>query len=138
MKIGRLRRLRWTGTQIAPLVGVSVATVARTLGQLGLARLSALTLREAPRRYAWPRPGQLLHVDTKKLGRIAGIGHRITGDRRQRARGIGWEFTHVCIDDCSRLAYGEVCPTSGPAPWWGSCVGPWGGFAGGGSRPSAS
>jgi transposase InsO family protein len=110
VEIGRLRRLRWTGAQIAPVVGVSPATVARTLDQLGLARLSALTLSAPPRRYEWPRPGQLLHVDTKKLGRIAGIGHRITGDRRHRARGIGWEFTHVCIDDCSRLAYAEVLP----------------------------
>ena len=55
-------------------------------------------------------PGQLVHVDIKKLGRIGGIGHRITGDRRQRVRGIGWEFVHVCIDDCSRLAYAEVLP----------------------------
>src|SRR5262249_41070042 len=54
------------------------------------------------------RPGDLLHVDIKKLGRIAGIGHRITGDRRHRARGIGWEYVHVAIDDCSRLAYAEV------------------------------
>jgi transposase InsO family protein len=52
--------------------------------------------------------GQLVHVDIKKLGRIGGIGHRITGDRRQRVRGIGWEFVHVCLDDCSRLAYAEV------------------------------
>lgn len=110
VELGRLRRLRWTGAQIAAVVGVSPATVARTLHQLGLARLSALTPTEPPRRYEWPRPGQLLHVDTKKLGRIAGAGHRITGDRHHRARGIGWEFVHVCIDDCSRLAYAEVLP----------------------------
>jgi transposase InsO family protein len=108
VEIERLRRWRWSGAQIAAVVGVSPATVARTLRQLGLARLSALAPPPAPRRYEWARPGQLLHVDTKKLGRIAGLGHRITADRRQRARGIGWEFVHVCIDDCSRLAYAEV------------------------------
>jgi transposase len=104
VEIERLRRWRWSGAQIAAVVGVSPATVARTLRQLGLARLSALAPPPAPRRYEWARPGQLLHVDTKKLGRIAGLGHRITADRRQRARGIGWEFVHVCIDDYSRLA----------------------------------
>ena len=56
------------------------------------------------------RPGELLHIDTKKLGRIAAVGHRITGDRRDRQRGAGWEAVHVCIDDASRLAYGEVLP----------------------------
>jgi transposase InsO family protein len=59
-------------------------------------------------RYEWARPGQLVHVDVKKLGRIGQIGHRITGDRRSRVRGIGWEYVHVCVDDCSRLAYAEV------------------------------
>ena len=61
-------------------------------------------------RYEWLRPGQLLHLDIKKLGRIGHIGHRITGDRRHQARGIGWECVHVCIDDCSRVAYAEVLP----------------------------
>src|SRR6476661_2106814 len=89
-------------------VGLSRATVARTLGQLGLARLPAVEAAPAGRRYEWERPGQLLHVDIKKLGRIGAIGHRITGDRRQRVRGIGWEFVHVCLDDCSRLAYAEM------------------------------
>src|SRR5207249_1175688 len=60
------------------------------------------------RRYERARPGELLHVDIKKLGRIAGIGYRITGDRRHRARGIGWEYVHVAIDDCRRLGYAEV------------------------------
>lgn len=111
VEIERLRRLRWPGAQIARALGFSPATVARTLRQLGLNRLSALTPPAPVQRYEWPRPGQLLHVDTKKLGRIAGIGHRITGDRhRTWAPGIGWEFVHVCIDDCSRLAYAEVLP----------------------------
>ena len=108
VEIQRLRQRRWTGAVIAEAVGLSRATVARTLGQLGLARLPAVETPPAGRRYEWERPGQLLHVDIKKLGRIDGIGHRITGDRRRRARGIGWEFVHVCIDDCSRLAYAEV------------------------------
>jgi transposase InsO family protein len=108
IEIQRLREHRWTGAVIAEAVGLSRATVARTLGQLGLARLGS---REAPvpgRRYEWARPGQLVHVDIKKLGRIGRIGHRITGDRRTRVRGIGWEFVHVSVDDCSRLAYAEV------------------------------
>jgi len=110
VEIQRLRQLGWTGAQIAEIVAVSPAAVARTLVQLGLARLAALTPRPAIVRYEWPRPGQLLHVDIKKLGRIGHIGHRITGDRRRQARGIGWEFVHVCIDDCSRVAYAEVLP----------------------------
>jgi transposase InsO family protein len=104
------RRRRWTGAQIAEAVGVSRATAARTLSLLGLARLGPVDPVGPGRRYEWERPGQLLHLDTKKLGRIGQIGHRITGDRRQRTRGIGWEFVHVCIDDCSRVAYVEVLP----------------------------
>jgi transposase InsO family protein len=104
------RRHRWTGTQIAEVVGVSRATVARTLGQLGLNRLASMEPSVVGRRYEWAAPGQLVHLDTKKLGRIGQVGHRITGDRRTRTRGIGWEFVHVCIDDCSRAAYVEVLP----------------------------
>jgi transposase InsO family protein len=108
VEIQRLRQLGWTGRQIAEVVRVSPATVARTLGQLGLARLEALAARPPLVRYEWPRPGQLLHLDIKKLGRIGHVGHRITGDRRGQAHGIGWEYVHVCIDDCSRVAYAEV------------------------------
>ena len=104
------RRWGWTGAEIAAAVGVSRATVARTLRQLGLARLGSVAPPGPSRRYQWERPGELLHMDIKKLGRIGQIGHRITGDRRQRVRGIGWEFVHVCIDDCSRAAYAEVLP----------------------------
>jgi transposase InsO family protein len=110
VEIQRLRQRRWTGAAIAEAVGLSRATVARTLTQLGLARLAAVAAAPPGRRYEWERPGQLLHVDIKKLGRIDGVGHRITGDRRQRARGVGWEFVHVCLDDCSRLAYADVLP----------------------------
>ena len=104
------RRWRWTGAQIAESVGLSRATVARSLGQLGLARLGPAEPVTPGRRYEWAQPGQLVHLDIKKLGRIGRIGHRITGDRRARTRGIGWEFVHVCIDDCSRVAYAEVLP----------------------------
>jgi len=110
VEIQRLRARRWTGRVIAEAVGLSRATVARTLGQLGLARLGPVAPPVLGRRYEWARPGQLLHVDIKKLGRIGRVGHRITGDRHSRVRGIGWEFVHVCIDDCSRLAYTEVLP----------------------------
>jgi transposase InsO family protein len=111
VEIERLRRRhRWTGAQIAEAVGVSRATVARTLGQLGLSRLASVEPVVTGRRYEWAAPGQLIHLDTKKLGRIGQVGHRITGDRRTRTRGIGWEFLHVCIDDCSRAAYVEVLP----------------------------
>jgi len=116
VEIQRLRQLEWTAVQIAEAVGVSRATVGRTLRQLGLATLEALRARPLIQRYEWARPGQLLHFDTKKCGRIGHIGHRITGDRRRQARGIGWEFVHVCVDDCSRVAYVEVlADEKGPA-----------------------
>jgi transposase InsO family protein len=108
VEIQRLRQLGWPGAQIAEVVHVSRATVARTLAQLGLARLERLTPPPPRVRYEWLRPGQMVHLDIKKLGRIGHIGHRITGDRRGQARGIGWEFVHVCVDDCSRVAYAEV------------------------------
>jgi len=109
VEIERLRRrYRWMGTDIARAVGVSRATVARTLRQLGVARLNTLEPLRPAVRYEWPRPGQMLHLDIKKLGRIARIGHRMTGDRRDRVRGAGWEYVHVCVDDCSRVAYAEV------------------------------
>ena len=109
VEIERLRRrYRWTGADIATAVGLSRATVARTLRQLGVARLAALTPPAPTIRYEWPRPGQMLHLDIKKLGRIVRVGHRVTGDRRDRTRGAGWEYVHVCVDDCSRVAYAEV------------------------------
>jgi transposase InsO family protein len=103
-----LRQQRWTGARIAPAVALSRATVGRLLRRQGLARLRLLAPPGPVQRYERARPGDLLHVDIKKLGRIAGVGHRITGDRRHRARGVGWEFAHVAIDDCSRLSYAEV------------------------------
>jgi transposase InsO family protein len=108
--IERLRRQRWTGAQIAQALQLSRATVARRLQALGLARLRALEPPIPVRRYEWKRPGDLVHLDIKKLGRIGRIGHRITGDRRTRVRGIGWEYVHVAVDDATRLAYVEVLP----------------------------
>jgi len=106
----RLRRRRDTGPQIARRLGLSTATVARILARHGLSRLQSLQPKEPVIRYQRDRPGELLHVDIKKLGRIGRVGHRIHGDRTTRVRGIGWEFVHVAIDDASRLAYVEVLP----------------------------
>ena len=105
-----LRRQRHTGKQIAAEVGVSPATVSRILRRLGLNKLSALEPAEPVRRYEREHPGEMIHIDIKKLGKIDGIGHRITGDRRGQSskRGTGWEFTHVCIDDASRIAFAKV------------------------------
>jgi transposase InsO family protein len=111
-----LRRQRHTGKQIAAEVGISPATVSRILRRLGLNRISALEPAEPVRRYEREHPGDLIHIDVKKLGRIDGIGHRITGDRkgqsrrRGRGKGLGWEFVHVCIDDASRIAFAQIMP----------------------------
>lgn len=84
--------------------------MAAVLKRLSLNRLKPLEPKEPIRRYQRKRPGELIHPKTKKLGRIRGIGHRITGDRNEGARGVGWEFAHVCIDDPSGSAYGQVPP----------------------------
>ena len=107
-EILRLRRRRQTGHQIASRVRSSPANVARILAREGLSQLKNLDPKEPVRRYQRDHPGELIHIDTKKLGRIQVIGHRITGNRRQRGRRAGWEFVHVAIDDASRLAYAEV------------------------------
>jgi transposase InsO family protein len=112
-EIAELRRQRWTGAQIAAATGISRATVFRTLARLGLNRLKSLEPAEPVRRYERERPGELIHIDIKKLGRIEREGHRINGDRTTRVRGAGWEFAHVCIDDASRLAYVEMLPDEG-------------------------
>lgn len=107
-RIERLRRKGLVAFQIARLLEMARSTVSAVLVRLGLNRLRALQPREPANSYEHPRPGDLLHLDTKKLGRIRGIGHRIHGDRSIRQRGSGWEFAHVCIDDHSRVAYVEV------------------------------
>ena len=111
-QVERLRRQRWTGKQIAAEIGVSPATVSRILKRLGLNKLSALEPAEPVRRYEREHPGELIHIDIKKLGRFGRVGHRITGDpaRSTAIRGIGWEFVHVCIDDASRLAFSQIMP----------------------------
>jgi transposase InsO family protein len=106
--IERLRRLRMTSTTIAAQLGMAVSTVGAVLARLGLHRLSRLEPLEAPNRYCRRHAGELIHVDVKKLGRFAHPGHRVTRQRGVRNRGAGWEFVHVAVDDCTRLAYVEV------------------------------
>ena len=111
-----LRRLRWTGKHIAMEVGVSPATVSRVLKRAGLSRLRDIDPAEPVRRYERKRPGEMIHIDIKKLGKFNRSGHRITGDRRrqsnQRGNGTapGWEFVHVAIDDHSRLSFTQIHP----------------------------
>jgi transposase InsO family protein len=110
--IEALRRQRWTGKQIALATGVSPATVSRVLGRLGLSRLKDLEPAAPVRRYEREHPGEIIHIDIKKLGRFDKVGHRITGDRKgqSNSRGIGWEFVHVAIDDASRVAFTRIMP----------------------------
>ena len=107
-QIAALRRQRWTGDQIARQVGVSPATVSRILRRRGLSRLKDLAPAAPIRRYERANPGELIHLDIKKLGRFEKIGHRITGERTGQSRGVGWEFVHVCLDDASRIAFVQV------------------------------
>ena len=109
-RIVTLRRKRRTGRQIAKALRLARSTVGLWLRRVGLERLKKLDPIEPVVRYERSRPGELVHLDTKKLGRIDGVGHRMHGDRRRRARGVGWEFLHVCVDDATRLAYVEVLP----------------------------
>jgi len=104
------RATRQTAWAIAVRVQVPRSTVAAILVRAGLNRLARLTAPPPVHRYEWPRPGDLVHLDVKPLARIAGVGHRIHGDRRTRVKGIGWEYAHVAIDDHSRAAYVEVLP----------------------------
>jgi transposase len=117
--IAALRRLRFTGPQIAELLAMATSTVGAVLNRIGLGKLSRLEPPEPVRRYEKRCAGELLHIDVKKLGRIErGAGHRATGKRRhnpsktdaagRRRRQVGWEFVHVCVDDATRLAFAEV------------------------------
>jgi len=110
--IETLRRQRHTGQQIATEVGVSAATVSRILRRLRLSRIRDLEPAAPVRRYERAAPGEMIHIDIKKLGRFSRIGRRITGDRTgySHCRGLGWEFVHVCIDDHSRVAFSEIKP----------------------------
>ncbi len=115
--IERLRRLRMTAVEIAEVLGIPLSTVSLWLRRIGLGKRSRLEPPEPPNRYERRHPGELVHVDIKKLGRIRGAGHRVTGSRASqkktrlqgRLTGVaGWEYLHVMIDDHSRLAYAEV------------------------------
>jgi transposase InsO family protein len=115
--IAALRRLRMTGAEIAFCLAMALSTVSAVLTRIGLGKLSRLEPPEPPNRYERRRAGELIHIDVKKLGRIRGAGHRVTGQRssqrRTRVNGrrtgvAGWEFVHVCVDDATRLAYVEV------------------------------
>jgi transposase InsO family protein len=119
--IEALRRLRMTAAEIAEVLGMALSTVSRWLARIGLGKRSSLAPPEPPNRYERKRPGELIHVDVKKLGRIGrrGAGHRVLGAARRQSQekvgpkrlGVtGWEFVHVCVDDATRLAYVEVLP----------------------------
>ncbi len=117
--IEALRRLRMTAAEIAECLSMALSTVSRWLRRIGLGKLSRLAPPEPANRYERKRPGELVHVDVKKLGRISkrGAGHRVTGHRRSQFRvgpkrlgATGWEFVHVCVDDATRLAYAELLP----------------------------
>jgi len=105
-----------TAAEIAELLGMALSTVSAVLKRIGLGKRSRLAPSEPPNRYERKRPGELVHLDIKKLGRIAGAGQRMTGNRRSQnnrrgrrsRRELGWEFVHVAVDDATRLAYVEV------------------------------
>jgi transposase InsO family protein len=106
-----LRRQRWPLWRIAMQAGRGVATVSRCMRRLGLSRLKSLEPPVPVVRYERAAAGELLHIDTKKLGRIDGVGHRITGDRtKNHNRGIGWDMVHLAIDDHSRVSFAQVLP----------------------------
>jgi transposase InsO family protein len=115
--IASLRRLRFTGPEIAETLGMALSTVSGILTRIGMGKLGRLGLEPAER-YERERPGELIHIDVKKLGRILRPGHRVTGRRStirktytadgRRIGDAGWEYVHIAIDDCTRLAYAEV------------------------------
>jgi transposase InsO family protein len=110
LAIVELRRRRLTQARIAASVGVSKSTVGRVLHRAGLSRLRDLEPSEPIVRYEHERPGDLLHIDTKKLGRIERMSHRVTGNRRDTAGGAGWEYLFVAIDDHSRIGFTDMYP----------------------------
>jgi transposase InsO family protein len=109
-RVGQLRRERKTGVQIAQLTGLSRATVSRILTRLKLNKIRMLEPKLPPNRYERDAPGDLLHIDIKKLARIYKPGHRITGNPQDETRGAGWEFLYVAVDDHSRMAYVAMMP----------------------------
>jgi transposase InsO family protein len=109
-RIEQLRRKGWSSPRIADELKIPLSTVVVTCRRLGLNRLSKLEPPAPVIRYERDRPGELMHLDTKKLARIEAVGHRIHGDRRRMKRGVGWEYFHACLDDATRSSYGEVLP----------------------------
>ncbi len=110
MTIIELRRKLFLQARIAAYTGVSKATVSRVLKRAGMSKLADLSPKDDVQRYERDVPGELLHIDIKKLGRFDKVGHRITGDRTQRARDIGWDHVFVAVDDHSRVAFTQVYP----------------------------
>jgi transposase InsO family protein len=110
VEIEQLRRQRWTGVRIAHHLGLSHATISRILRRLRLNRIRHLEPQPPANRYEHPRPGDLLHLDIKRLVRIQRPSHRVTGNRRDGVKGIGAEFLHIAIDDHSRLAFTAMYP----------------------------
>ena len=109
-QIEQLRRQRWTGVRIAIELGMSTATVSRVLRRLKLNRIRDTEPQQPANRFEHPRPGDMLHLDIKRLVRIQRPSHRVTGDRRDGVKGIGAEFLHVAIDDHSRIAFTAMYP----------------------------
>jgi len=117
--VEELRRLRWTATRIAGTLNMPTSTVCAVLARLGLNRRWRLGPPEPANRYCRRHPGELIHIDVKKLGRFNTPGHRVTGRGHGRNHKIGWEFVHVAIDDTSRLAYVEIHDDEHPP----TCIG---------------
>ncbi|HXU60839.1 MAG TPA: IS481 family transposase [Polyangia bacterium] len=114
-QIEQLRRRRMTGPAIARALGMARSTVGAVLRRLGLGKLKALEPKPPVIRYERDRPGEMIHLDIKKLGKIKGVGHRFAprGPGMHANKGHGWDFLHVCVDDASRLAYTEILPSEG-------------------------
>lgn len=115
LAIVELRRRRLTQARIAKAIGVSKSTVGRVLARAGLSRLSDLEPSEPAVRYEHEQPGDLIHIDTKKLGRIERMSHRVTGNRRDTVEGAGWEFLFVAIDDHARIGFTDMYPDEAKA-----------------------
>jgi transposase InsO family protein len=105
-----LRHGKLVAAEIAKRLPLARSTVSAVLARIGLGRLCFLRPAETPRRYEWQQPGELVHLDIKKLGRFVRAGHRVTGDRDRGRAGWGWEYAHVAVDDCTRFSYVEVLP----------------------------
>ena len=103
-----LRELRFTSPEIAETLGMPLSTVGAVLAGTGWGSCRGCSRKSRPTATSGRRPGELVHIDVKKLGRIGRPGHRVNGDRTTRTRGIGWEYVHVAVDDATRLAYVEV------------------------------